>query len=379
VVWLNAAANALGQTLGFIGFMPGWLSATLIAVVSGIAMIVAFKWTSNQKAIKRARQDIRASLLTVKLFHDNMRAGFRAQSRVLLGAMRLLVFALVPILAMLAPMSLLLGQLALWYQARPLRIGEEAVIVLKLGGDAGAPMPTATLDPTNAIADVHGPIRIAAQREVCWNVRAREDGLHRLVFRVGGYPVEKELAVGDGFMRVSLRRPDWHWSDALFHPREAPFDPGSAVRCIDVAYPPRSSWTSGTDYWLYYWFAVSLLAGFLLPRLFQGQPLDVGGRCAGARQAGNNDDLGLHIALRRLKVDLEKAAATKTREQRNGEPVIEPIVRAARPRRARRVGHVDAPHRRAGVERGLARMEQGVGPVPIGTAEADAHEAVADG
>jgi hypothetical protein len=260
VVWLNAAANALGQAFGFIAFMPGWLSATLIGFVSGIAMLISFKWTSNQKAFKRTRQDIRASLLTVKLFYDNMPAGFRAQGRVLVGAARMLVLAIVPVLAMIVPMLLLCSQLALWYQARPLQIGEETVIVMKLGGADDAPLPAATLEATSAIADLNGPVRVVSQREICWKIRAREDGLHRLVFQVDGYPVEKELAVGDGFLRVSLRRPNWDWWEALMHPREAAFDSAATVQSIDVEYPARASWTSGTNYWFLYWFAVSMIA-----------------------------------------------------------------------------------------------------------------------
>ena len=45
------------------------------------------------------------------------------------------------------------------------------------------------------------------------------------MFRVGGEPVEKELAVGDGFMRTSAERPGWCWSDILLQPAEPPFRP----------------------------------------------------------------------------------------------------------------------------------------------------------
>lgn len=269
VVWLNAAANALGQVFVFVGFLPGWLSATIIAIVSGMAMLIAFKYTSNQRAIKRTRQDIRANLLAAKLFHDSLPVGFRAQGRVLFAAVRLLLFAIVPILAMLVPMTLLLGQLALWYQARPLRINEEAVITLKLRGDADAPWPTVILEPNDAIADTHGPVRVFSQREICWNVQAKKAGCRRLVFRVGDEPVEKEFAVGDALMRVSTRRPDWDWSDALLHPRETPFGPESAVQSIEVQYPTRLSWTSGADNWIYYWIAISLVTGFCCRGLFK--------------------------------------------------------------------------------------------------------------
>src|SRR5207244_7051618 len=59
VVWLNALANGLGQLLAPIGWVPGWLSATLVAVATGVGMLAAFKYTSNQRAIKRTRQRIR--------------------------------------------------------------------------------------------------------------------------------------------------------------------------------------------------------------------------------------------------------------------------------------------------------------------------------
>jgi hypothetical protein len=262
IVWLNAVANALGRALAPIGYLPGWLSATLVAVATGVGMLVVFKYTSNQRAIKRARQGIRANLLAIKLFKDSVAVGLRSQAGVLAGAARLLLLAVVPMVVMLVPMTLLLGQLAAWYQWRPLRVGEETVVTLTLGGNDEAPWPAVALGPTDAVEPVVGPVRVLSQREVCWSVRARQAGQHRLTFQIDGQAVEKELAVGDGFMRVSAKRPPWDWSEALLHPRETPFGPDSPVRAIEIEYPSRSSWTSGTDYWVAYWFGVSLAAGF---------------------------------------------------------------------------------------------------------------------
>ena len=63
------------------------------------------------------------------------------QGRILLGASRLLILAVVPMLVMIVPVWLLLGQMALWYESRPLRIGEEAVVTLQLQGDAASAWP----------------------------------------------------------------------------------------------------------------------------------------------------------------------------------------------------------------------------------------------
>ena len=111
-----------------------------------------------------------------------------------------------------------------------------------------------------------GPVRVRSKREVCWNVKAREPGSHRLAFQVDDRTIAKELAIGDGFMRVSVERPGWDLSSILMNPWEEPFRPGDPVRSIAIAYPERSSWTSGTGYWVIYWFVVSMVAAFCFRR-----------------------------------------------------------------------------------------------------------------
>jgi hypothetical protein len=68
-------------------------------------------------------------------------------------------------------------------------------------------------------------------------------------------------------MRVSQQRPGWSLSDALLHPSEPPFRPDAPVRAIEIDYPRRDSWTSGTDSWVIYWFAVSMVAALCFRRV----------------------------------------------------------------------------------------------------------------
>jgi hypothetical protein len=235
--------------------------------VTGVLLLVAYKYTSNQKAIKRVRDDINANLLTLKLFKDSAWVALRAQGRLLLGAGRLFVLALAPIAVMLVPVTLILGQLSLWYEQRPLQIGEDAVVTVSLNGEPESPLPDVRLEPTTSVETAVGPVRVQSKREVCWNITARENGYHRLVFRVGEEMVEKDLAVGNGFMRVSARRPARMLSeDLVMYPGEEPLPPDSAIRSIEIGYPPRSSWTSGTFWWMVYWFGVSFIAALCFRR-----------------------------------------------------------------------------------------------------------------
>jgi hypothetical protein len=263
VVWLNALANAVGRPLLTpVAALPGWLSATLVAAVTGVFLLLIFKYTSNQAAIRRVRNDIDASVLALKLFKDATPVVLASQAALIRGAFRLFVLAIVPMLGMTVPVLLLLGQLSLWYQHRPLRVGEEGIVALKLAGAVGEPMPDVTIEATPAAEVVTGPVKVPSKREVVWVVRAREGGSHRLSFRAGRQEAWKQLEVGDGFMRLSYRRPDWDWYDALLNPAEPAFPPSSPIRWIEVAYPDRPSWASGTDNWVVYWFVVSMVAAF---------------------------------------------------------------------------------------------------------------------
>jgi hypothetical protein len=107
-----------------------------------------------------------------------------------------------------------------------------------------------------------GPVHVPSKREVCWNIKACQPGYHRLVFQAGDLAIDKELAVGDGYMRVSARRPERDWREVLLYPEEQPFAPDSPVQSINIAYPARSSWVSGTDSWWIYWLVASMVAGF---------------------------------------------------------------------------------------------------------------------
>jgi uncharacterized membrane protein (DUF106 family) len=270
VVWLNGLANACALLLlAPIAVLPGWLSATLVAAVTGVLMLLAFKYTSNQDAVKRVRNDIKANVLALSLFRESVIVGLRSQGRILIGAGRLLLLAVVPMLVMFVPMGLLLGQLSVWYQARPLRVGEEAVVTIHLADVPVGDLPEVQLAPCAAIKSTIGPVRVPQKQIVCWNVRACEAGYHRLTIEAGGRTFHKELAIGNGFMRVSPQRPGWCWTDAVLHPSETPFAVDSAIQAIDIEYPERRSWVAGSNCWLLYWFTASMVFSFLLRPLLK--------------------------------------------------------------------------------------------------------------
>ena len=262
LAWLNAGASPIGRTVfGFIGVMPGWLSNSIISLVAGVGMLWVFKHTSNQTAIGRARDGIKADLLSLRLFKDSLAVTFGAQGRMIKGAGLLFVHAMVPLAVMLVPIMLLLGQMGVWYQFAPLAVGEEAVVAMKLA--PSDEWPTVRLQPNDAVEVAVGPMASPGAGEVWWTLRAIKPGNHTLTFDVGGETVTKALAVGSHPMRVSKRRPDMSFTDVLLHPDEKPFRAADTVRWIDIQYASSVSWTSGADYWVIYFFIASIVFALL--------------------------------------------------------------------------------------------------------------------
>jgi uncharacterized membrane protein (DUF106 family) len=276
VAWLSVPLNAAGKLLTvFVAAVPGWLSNTVISAVMGVLLLILWKYTSNQDAIGRVKDDIKANLLAMKLFKDSISVTLQAQGRAFRGAGGLLFYAIRPMLVMIVPVCLILGQMSLWYQSRPLKPGEEALVTMKLSGDIDSAWPSVGIASMTGADVTIDQTRVFSERQIFWKIKAHKEGYHEIVFEVDDRQVEKQLAIGNGFMRISPQRPGWHWADILLNPTEKPFGPDSVVQSISIEYPRRISRIAqrlgrfiGADWliewwWMVYFFIASMVFGFI--------------------------------------------------------------------------------------------------------------------
>lgn len=268
--WLNPVCVTVGDVC-FVPLyaLPDWLGITALSVGLGVLMLLAFRHLSNQAAIGRAKNDIKANLLAMKLFRDDLRVVFRSQLRLVWATLRLQRHVLTPVLWSLLPMILILAQMGLRYQWRPLHIGERAILRVRAGSGMSGP-ESVTLAPHDGVEVEVGPV--SGGGEWVWRIRALTRGRHTLSFQTnatGSAPITKEVVVGDGLSRVSAMRPGSGWLDRLFHPVEAPFAKDSPVRDIEVRYPSVESYVYGADYWVVYFFIISMLTALVLAPVFK--------------------------------------------------------------------------------------------------------------
>lgn len=261
---INIPANIVGEFLFvIISFLPGWLSNTIISAVVGVLILILIKYTSNQKAISRTRDSINSNMLALRLFRDSVSVTLKSQTALFKGALLLLFHAFRPMIIMIIPVSLLIAQMALWYQMQPLLPGKETYVTMCLNDFVDIESTVVDIEDTDAFDVALGPVRVLSKNEVNWVIKAKKPGKHKIKFTIDDEIVEKEMAVGRDFMRVSIQRPALVFPDVLMHPAEKPFDLESPVRSISIGYSERESTTNGANWWIGYFFVVSMVFAFL--------------------------------------------------------------------------------------------------------------------
>ncbi len=221
---------------------PAWLSLGIISAVLGVLLLVAFRYTSNQDAIGKARDDIKANMLAMKLFKDSLLVTFGAQLKVIWQSFKILLLSIPPLLVAMIVMVPLFVQMTSRYQFVPVKPGQTATVKVyysddfaarELAGDAKvelkAPQGVELVSPL--------PWRKQDSREAHWIVRANAPGDYELTVLAGDEEMTKQFPVGDrgDFTgAVSPLRSSYDFWEKLGFPWEEHPRNGSNIRAVEV-------------------------------------------------------------------------------------------------------------------------------------------------
>lgn len=262
---INPVSTALAD--GFYGvfdLLTPLIGLALLSAVVGVGALAVMRCVSNQEAIGRARDDIQANLLALKLFKDQLGVTLGAQVKLAGAIARLQWYMLWPVIFMLPPVLLMAAQMQAHYQWRPLAVGEDTVLKLTWA-DAVAQEVTASC-PDGGVTIAVGPV--AGADDVVWRVRAAEPGRHTLQIHVGEHTVDKEILVGDDCRGVSPLRTKPSWTAQLLYPIEPPMAQDSGIAALELNYAERPAGMAGASWWMLTFFVISMVVAIILRPLF---------------------------------------------------------------------------------------------------------------
>lgn len=264
---LNSILNAVFDLIlyPFLGLAPIY-GLIAVSLITGLLMLIIFKRISNQQVIKQVKDRLKAHLLELRLYKDDLGLSFVAMKGILGTNLKYLQQAIKPMLVLMVPTILILIQLAIRYEYRPLEIGESAIISVNLA--SAVALQDVGLDLPEGIRAETPPLRIKQKNQVDWRIKAAAEGYWKIDFRIGDEVVTKELVVGTKLNPLSSRRVGANWMDSFLNPVEAPLSSTFSIKEIRIQYPERNLSLWGQDMnWLVVFFGFSVATGFALKGL----------------------------------------------------------------------------------------------------------------
>jgi uncharacterized membrane protein (DUF106 family) len=267
--FLNAALRPVFDLLlaPFAG-LPPIVSLVMVSLVAAVFMLFVFKRTSNQAALADVKRRIHAGLFEIRLFNDDLRAILRAQNEILRTNVSYLRHSLAPMLWILPPLVLVIGQLQYHYGYEGLRPGATTLLMVDLEPGAVSPgvRPRVRLDlPAGLRADSH-EVWIPAESQLAWRLVPESEGDFEVGVAVdGAASVAKSVRVTDRVVRLSPVRVDRSFLSQLVYPAEPPLPRGNPVKAIHLEYPDREVSVLGLGmHWMIPFFVLSIAFAFAL-------------------------------------------------------------------------------------------------------------------
>lgn len=247
-----------------------WVLVLGLSVVIGFLMVMVFRYTSNQKAIRRAKDRLKAHLLAVRLFQDQLSVVLSSYGRILLGTGTYLRHAFRPFVIVIIPMLFMIIHLDRYFGWRP--IEPQQAFLLEVQTSKGQPLNEIQVELPPGVVSTAPPVHIPQQNQVVWRLAAARAGRYSIDVSADGQKEKKEVVVSRGLSRVSPVRLRGNFWERILFSGESALSPESQIQSISINYPARDIAFVGWQWnWIVMFFVLSLIAGFIFKTIFRIQ------------------------------------------------------------------------------------------------------------
>jgi len=234
----------------------------LLSIVIGLLMVLVFRYSSDQKGIRVAKDRLKAHLLAVRLFQDQIQVVLISYWRIVRSTGTYLRLALMPLLYVSVPLIFLMVQIDRYLGYTPLPTGQGFLVKAKLADSAA--LDQASLKLPDGVSLTAPPVHVPVENEIVWRLSVDRCGARSLEVATAGEPVAKSLEVSDGIRRISPIRLHDRWWERIFVSGEPELPAASGVQSIEVEYPERTIKFAWIEWnWIWLFFVLSLAFGFL--------------------------------------------------------------------------------------------------------------------
>ena len=242
------------------------LALAVLSLLTGVALIFLFKWTSDQKKIKDTRDKFKARILEMRIYQNDIVLIHKALFAALWTNLVYLRVSLKPIVVLLLFVFGIFVQFDERYGRGHLEASDHALLSVTLKDGNDPKNVDFDLETGDGLVVDSRPVRSSATRQIFWRIVANKPGTHDLDVRVGGFdyrmPVRAEKTNGV----IGHTRTAGSFFDPLLFPSLPEIPAESPLKAVSLQYPP-------TEYELFGWgthwlvvFIIFSFVGALIPK-----------------------------------------------------------------------------------------------------------------
>lgn len=273
---MNKAVNVLNSLLtkgmdiicSLLGVFPRGAQLVILSIIAGVILLLLYWVVSNQDRLRLTKNRIYASFLEAVLFRHDSLITLRAQARMFGLGFLYFMCAVPPILILMIPCVLLLGQLNLRYGYKALEINKDYVLSVTLKDLKQ--VEGLELRTDGKIEAVTPTLRILEDKKALWRVRPNQEGSSQISVGIKNssnsqednvYVSNEPKAISSGIVSS--------WWMGLLYPGERLIAAESPVYEIWINYPEmRYEFLGFKWHWLVVFLLVSIASGLVASKVF---------------------------------------------------------------------------------------------------------------
>lgn len=232
--------------LGPLEWLGKGTALVIVSGVFGVLALIAFKHLSAQRGIKNAKDKIKAHLIAISIYQDDLAIVGKSLGRVLLRNFQYLGLNLLPFIPLSIPFVFVLAQLVTRYAFAPVPVttnvahvmpGRGTTIEVELARYAAPDIKKLTIVYPDGVTPISPLVRNASDGRAFQEVVATRAGEFEIQFKIDGVSETKLLYVGDvdpGAMQPERAR---GFVAAVLWPVEDAFAASSPFERVSFVYP----------------------------------------------------------------------------------------------------------------------------------------------
>lgn len=232
------------------------IALIVLSLLTGVLMAFIFKWTQNPRAVRAAKDKLKARILEMRIYQDDPALIVSAFGHTMTANLRYLGTMIVPFLVLIVPVILIFMQLDERYGRTFLPIGGKTILSVQLKDGFDPYATQVDLEIANGVVQDSRPVRITSTREIGWRLRVDGWGTFPATLRAAGtsytFPIVAEMQ----HRMIGHTREGSSFLEPLLHPHFGPIPEDSPIERVSLVYPPARY---SLLFWKVHWIAIFLV------------------------------------------------------------------------------------------------------------------------